>query len=293
MGKKNRNWVNREVFLSYAREDADMAQQIADALNDEGYQVWWDQEVNAGVEWPEELDRRLSSAVAIVVVWSADSVESDYVLAEARTGYDRKVLVAVVVEECSIPPPFDLIHWIDLSDWQGGRGYGPFRQLVSSIEKYFESEHKLDHIQERIVDLEDLYDEADPNELLDQAEAGDPDAQFRLGIAHMHGIGDFDEDPHEAERWLTRAARQDFEPAFGTLGGLYQGGFLGEVDTPKALKWFKRAAKAGDAAAAWQLSQIYTHGAEGVRANPNLARRYCELAADLGDEEAIELLSES
>jgi len=284
--------MNREIFISYAREDIDMVQMIADALTDEGYQVWWDQELEGGTTWPDELDRKLNSVVAVVVVWSTDAVKSKFVCAEAEAGLKRDVLVPVMVEQCRIPPKFGEINAIDLSDWRGGRRFGRFRKLVSAIEKHFDLENNLDTVGEIFHDLESLYDEYDLNEALREAKAGDPESQLRVGIAYQHGIGGFDEDAQKALQWMKRAAQQGHEPAFYSLGWLYSGGYLGEVDARNALKWFKRAADAGDGGAAFQISQIYAHGEDGVRQNLKLARRYCQLAADLGDEEAIEMLDQ-
>lgn len=267
-----------------------MVEKIAHALECEGYEVFWDRDLEGGSKWIDALDRKLRTVDAVVVVWSADSVESEYVQAEAEAGLERKILVPVIVEECLIPHPFDEVNAIDLSAWQGGRGYGRFRKFISAIEKNFELEDDLDTVGEMFDELETLFDEDAMDELLEGAKAGDPEDQLSLGIAYQNGVGGLNENPSKALRWMTRAAEQGHEPAFCNLGWLYYGGYLGEMDIPNALKWFKRAADTGDANAAWQVSQIYADGEGGIRKNLKLARRYCKLAADLGSEEATEML---
>lgn len=42
-----------DVFLSYAREDLDIARQIAGALEREGWSVFWDRRTPPGVREPQ------------------------------------------------------------------------------------------------------------------------------------------------------------------------------------------------------------------------------------------------
>jgi len=40
-----------DVFLSYAREDQAFAQRLAQALEAEGFSVWWDRTIPPGKTW--------------------------------------------------------------------------------------------------------------------------------------------------------------------------------------------------------------------------------------------------
>ena len=72
-----------DVFISYARSTAKQAQQVADALRSLGYGVWRDDELPAHRDYSEVIEERLRAAKAVVVVWSADAVKSQWVRAEA------------------------------------------------------------------------------------------------------------------------------------------------------------------------------------------------------------------
>ena len=66
-----------KVFLSYAREDAGAAKQLAECLGRKGHDVWWDRHIQGGSKFSSEIDRELKAAEAVVVIWSETSVEFD------------------------------------------------------------------------------------------------------------------------------------------------------------------------------------------------------------------------
>ena len=73
------------IFLSYAHADKAKAQRIASALEKSGYVVWWDALIEGGSRFAKSIDEALDKADAVVVLWSKDSIESDWVKDEART----------------------------------------------------------------------------------------------------------------------------------------------------------------------------------------------------------------
>jgi len=57
-----------EVFLSYSREDQATARRFAEALQQEGFGVWWDQTLRSGEAYDEVTEKALKSARAVVVL---------------------------------------------------------------------------------------------------------------------------------------------------------------------------------------------------------------------------------
>ena len=92
-----------EVFISYAREDRGIATRLADALAARGLQVWWDRNLVLGRDYDRDIERELTNARAVLVVWSPDSVESDWVRAEASEAADRKRIVPVRIRQATAP----------------------------------------------------------------------------------------------------------------------------------------------------------------------------------------------
>ncbi len=81
------------------------------------------------------------------------------------------------------------------------------------------------------------------------AEAGDPRAQFRLGMMAEWGQG-MRPDFTEAVRWYRLAAEQGERNAQFTLGFMYGSGTGVRPDPVQAWAWFELAARQGDSEAA-------------------------------------------
>lgn len=78
-------------FVSYRRravEDARLATFLVDSLKRAGAEVFIDQGMDVGVDWSEEIDRRIVWCDYLVVLISADSFTSEMVQAEVRRAHE-------------------------------------------------------------------------------------------------------------------------------------------------------------------------------------------------------------
>ena len=116
---------------------------IAEALSAAGLSVWWDTAIEGGSAFAKDIARELDAADVVVVVWSATSVESAWVLDEAGAGRDRKRLVPVQIDSTLPPLGFRQLQVIDLSKWKGRAGDVRFAALVSAIQKLAGSAAKV------------------------------------------------------------------------------------------------------------------------------------------------------
>ena len=73
-----------DVFISYARSTEREAKAVADALRALGYQVWRDDEIPAHRSFADVIEERLRLSKAVVVVWSAEAVRSEWVQSNPR-----------------------------------------------------------------------------------------------------------------------------------------------------------------------------------------------------------------
>jgi len=108
-----------DIFLSYNREDAEIARRFADAFAADGFEVWWDQALRSGEAYDEVTEAALRNAKAVVVLWSKRSVASRWVRAEASIADENGTLTPVKIEACDLPVMFRLTQTADLSGWQG------------------------------------------------------------------------------------------------------------------------------------------------------------------------------
>ena len=127
------------VFISYAHQDADFAERLAEYLRGVGIATWMDrQQLKAGDDWTLELEKAIKDAAAVVMVVSAVSLKSEWVMHEAHAALARLgqgALIPVVVDglaKTRLPAWLNSIQWLDFQhEWDG-----PFAALVSALTKF-------------------------------------------------------------------------------------------------------------------------------------------------------------
>ena len=122
-----------DVFISYARSTEPAARRVAEALRALGYEVWRDDELPAHRGYGDVIEERLAAAKAVVVIWSADAVKSEWVRAEANRAREDHKLVQLSVDGVRLPLPFDQIQSADLSGWAGEADAPAWRKVVASV----------------------------------------------------------------------------------------------------------------------------------------------------------------
>jgi tetratricopeptide (TPR) repeat protein len=114
-----------KLFLSYSRKDAPRAQRFAHWLESEGHDVWRDDDdIGGGASFSAEIEKALKDCDAVLVLWSAQSVQSAWVRDEAGYGRDAGKLIPLSLDGIEPPLGFRQFQSIDLSKWKG-RGEPP------------------------------------------------------------------------------------------------------------------------------------------------------------------------
>lgn len=121
------------LFLSYAHADEAKARRISTALRQAGYEVWWDELIEGGAAYARSIDRALQTADVVIVLWSAISVESDWVRDEAVQGRDRQRLVPLRLDGTRPPLGFGQYQAINFKGWRGRRDSREFVALQRAI----------------------------------------------------------------------------------------------------------------------------------------------------------------
>jgi hypothetical protein len=123
-----------KLFISYSRKDKAIARRVADALEIQGYDVFWDAEIPPGQKFDTYIFSQLEQSDAVVVLWSRHSIASDYVKEEADYAKTNSVLVPLRIDETSLPFGFARIHTTDIFHWQGSIQDSEWRRVVEAIE---------------------------------------------------------------------------------------------------------------------------------------------------------------
>lgn len=135
-----RSLSSPDIFISHARTDAKIARRFADAFRAEGFDVWWDDALQAGETFDEAIETALRSAKAVVVLWSPDSVASRWVRAEATVGDQNSTLIPATIKPCQRPVIFELTQTADLTRWKGNRKDSTWREFVADVGKLVSGE---------------------------------------------------------------------------------------------------------------------------------------------------------
>src|SRR5882724_5989648 len=99
-----------EIFISYKREERDIARQLADTLEGRGWTVWWDPKLRAGEHFDDVIEDAIKNAKCVIVLWSARSIMSEYVKDEATYALELGKLVPVALDNNRLPFRFQRLH---------------------------------------------------------------------------------------------------------------------------------------------------------------------------------------
>lgn len=127
-----------DVFVSYSRADEVGARKVIDFLQAEGFSVWWDGMLEAGTVFTRTTEQALEHAKAVVVLWTACSVDSHWVRDEAQSGRERGRLVPVSLDGSLPPLGFRQFQSVDLSKWRGSADAPEIRNVRDALVRLVE-----------------------------------------------------------------------------------------------------------------------------------------------------------
>jgi WD40 repeat protein len=88
-----------DIFISYKSEERALPEALASDLRAAGYSVWWDVDLVGGTTFRAQILEQLTTARAVIVIWTPASVGSEFVLDEADHAKREGKLIPVRVQE--------------------------------------------------------------------------------------------------------------------------------------------------------------------------------------------------
>jgi ABC-type sugar transport system substrate-binding protein len=125
-----------DIFFSYSRADRTKVAKLVRLLERNGFNVWWDPAIETGEQFSPVIHDELNKASCVIVGWSEQSVNSDWVRYEAGAGRARHVLVPVSLDGADAPFGFKHLQTLDFQGWNGDAKDKRLRSLIADIGKY-------------------------------------------------------------------------------------------------------------------------------------------------------------
>jgi TolB-like protein len=126
-----------DVFVSYKAEDRKRVKPLVEALQAEGFSVWWDEQIGGGATWRHAIETELNAAKCVIVIWSNRSVGADgtFVQDEATRAQQRHVYVPVLIDKVHLPLGFGETQALPLTGWHGKRDDPRYEAVLAAVQR--------------------------------------------------------------------------------------------------------------------------------------------------------------
>lgn len=128
-----------DIFISYSSKDRPWVERFAKTLETHGWSVWWDRNIPTGGSFNAVIRQELRAASCAIVVWSEQSVESEWVQAEADEARKQEKYLPIRIDESAIPLGFTQRTFQSLVNWETHTDHPGFSQLLKDIERLVKS----------------------------------------------------------------------------------------------------------------------------------------------------------
>ena len=136
-----------DVFLSYKAEDRSRLVSLVEALEAEGFSVWWDAHICGGINWRQDIQEHLDAAKCVIVAWSKRSVgpEGEFVRDEAMRAKRLHTYLPIRIDDVSPPLGFGEVQALSLKNWKGDRSDPRLEAIVDAVRERITGEHIEHH----------------------------------------------------------------------------------------------------------------------------------------------------
>jgi TPR repeat protein len=275
----------RKLMISYAGADRAAAAAMASSLSAFGMKVWWDIALKPGHAYAREIDSVIRDVDHVIVMWSSQSVQSEWVLAEASLAKDLGKLLPIMIAPCEPVVHLRLLHtprvlWnadqerFDSLDILTGILLGEAPGQPAASHSFAETEISC-------IPSRELIARALRRRTFEQIEhdaKSDVVSKWLIGSALLDGIS-IPADPIRAAQIVAECARSGFARAMHSEAIVYAEGLGGtRADMARAVALLREAADRGVAMSQWLLG-VWTIYGRNVPRNESAAFQLLHKAA--------------
>ena len=127
-----------DIFFSYSSKDRDRVEAAHKALTERGFDVFWDLQVPAGIDWDRWIHARLDQSRCVIVFWTANSAASDNVRHEVAIARKQGKLFQVLLDpldEHDLPMGTLADQAVKLMNWRGNATDPEWAKLIVAVEE--------------------------------------------------------------------------------------------------------------------------------------------------------------
>lgn len=244
---------------------------MASSLTAFGMNVWWDIALKPGNAYAREIDAIIRDVDHVVVLWSPNSVQSEWVIAEASLAKELGKLIPIKIAACEPIVNLRLLHtpqvpWLESQD-RFERLETLTNILLGKSAESGESpaafsEQDLSCLPARDVIIRALRGRT--FEQLQHDAAQDPLSRWIFGAALLDGVG-IEADPVRGADLIIDASREGLLRALHTEAVISLLGLGRQKDVAKGLALMEEAAAKGVAVSQWELGMDALWGRRGPK----------------------------
>lgn len=136
-----------DIFISYKAEDRPRVKPLVDALEADGFSVWWDAHIGGGVNWRRDIEEHLDAAKCVVVAWTKRSVgpDGEFVRDEAGRARRRGTYMPVLIDAVEPPLGFGEVQALSLKGWKGNRSDSRYLAVRQGVQNRVGGEAAAQH----------------------------------------------------------------------------------------------------------------------------------------------------
>lgn len=119
-----------DIFISYSRKDVVTANKLASMMNNLGLEIWFDHHLIAGERHGAAIEQQIRKAKQVLVLWSENSIHSDWVCDEASLAKALRKMIPVSLDGAKPPLGFRTLHTPDLSNFVDDHEHQVIKNLL-------------------------------------------------------------------------------------------------------------------------------------------------------------------